>query len=329
MLAGSALSLWGQSAFDGPASGYVFDNSARSVRAVAGVPGAALLGPASGPAWDFLSVAPNGKRALAIGNGSINLIPDLSRPANYAVLAPAQADVIRIVWSADSTAAATWSPRAREMRRISGLDGSPALHAAIDLAPLGEVLSGWSLSPDGRSLALATSTESGGSLYLSEADATPVPLAPVPGIGAITFSADGTSLFAASGARILQLDARSGAIIASLDASSFQPAAVPIPVPTEGRTPFAPLRNEQARIQDLAPSSDGARLYAIGGKTLCGYDLTGGPPSCQDLEITPSSFEPMPGGALLLSYSRNRTMPVWMLDAKTGHTWFVPAGSAQ
>jgi hypothetical protein len=67
----------------------------------------------------------------------------------------------------------------------------------------------------------------------------------------------------------------------------------------------------------------------VGGETLCGYDLTPGQlPSCSALEITPGSFQSMPGGILLLNYPRAGNMPLWLLDGKTGQTYFVPAGSA-
>lgn len=335
-LAGSALSLGAQTAFDGPASGYVFDSGTHAVRAVVGVPGAALLAPASAgsagtPAWDFLSVAPNGIRALGIAGGSINLIPDLSMPANFATLGPVQSQVARIAWSGDSTVAALWSPRARELRRITGLDAAPALHDPIDLTVVGQIVSGWSLSPDGRTVAISAPGSAGASLYLSEADAAPVLLASVAGAGSLAFAPDGASLFVSSASgfgetdqTILRLDARTGAVTGSLDASAFHASA-----PTSsGRVARSPLRlvNQTARIEDLAASPDGSRLYAIAGKTLCGYDLGSGTPSCQDLEITPSSFERMPGGALLLSYYRTGAMPLWLLDARTGQIYFVPSG---
>jgi hypothetical protein len=326
LLAACALTLSGQSAFDGPASGYVFDGAARAVRPVVGVPGAAVLGTASGPAWDFLSVAPNGKRALALAGGSLHLIPDLSKPADFAEIGPLQAQVARIAWSADSTAAAMWSPRARELRRITGLDGTPALHDPVDLTSLGGVLAGWSLSPDGRSLALSGPGLGSTYVYLSAGDAAPVALAPVANAGSIAFSPEGDSFFISSASRqILRLDSRSGAVIGVLDASRFNP--VRLAAPNARAVRGAPgLANRPVVIEDLAVSAAGTRLYAIAGKTLCGYDLSGdSTPSCQDLEISPSSFERMPGGALLLNYSRTVTMPLWLVDAGTGQTYFVPS----
>ncbi|HWF11049.1 MAG TPA: hypothetical protein VG297_21420 [Bryobacteraceae bacterium] len=337
VLTGSVLgiglqSAGAQTAFDGPASGYAFDASAHAVRAVLGVPGAAWLAPAlPGPAWDFLSVAPDGKRGVGIAGASIDLIPDLSQPANFTALGPVRGQVDRIAWSSDSTVAALWSPRSRELRRITGLDATPTVHDPIDLTILGEVVSGWSLSPDGRSVAISAPGSGGASLYLSEADAAPVPLASIAGAGPIVFAPDGASLFVSSasgfgaaGQNILRLDARTGAVTASLDATSFH-ASPPAAKGPGARGAFRPV-NQTVRIEDLSASPDGSRLYAMAGQTLCGYDLASGTPLCQELEVTPSSFERMAGGALLLSYYRTGAMPLWLLDPRTGQIYFVPSG---
>lgn len=329
MLAGSALSLSGQSTFSGPASGYVFDNVGHSVRAVLGVPGAAYLGSASQPAWDSVSVAPNGRWALGVTGLSLNWIPDLSRPASFFSLPQVSGPILRIAWSSDSTTAATWSPTTGHLQRITGLDSAPAIHDPIDLTAVSGLLSGWSLSPDGRYLAFSSSAPGTSSVYFSDRDHAPVPIGSVADPGAVAFSADGASLFVFGGAarQILQLDVPSGAVAGSFDASPFGVAGG---VSVSG-TRIRDLRRDRrpAEVQDLAGSGDGARLYAIGGQTLCGYDLsTSQPMSCRNLEVPPTSFQPMPGGILLLNYRRAANMPYWLLDGKAGQLYFVPSGSA-
>jgi hypothetical protein len=147
----------------------------------------------------------------------------------------------------------------------------------------------------------------------------------------VTFSVDGALLFVfnSSERQILLLAVPSGAVAGTLDASPFDVTGG-VAVARRGIRGTLPGRVPGASgVEDLAASPDGARLYAIGGQTLCAYDLQAGKtPSCSDLEITPSSFQPMPGGLLLLNYPRSRSMPLWMLNGETGQTYFVPAGSA-
>jgi len=334
-LAASALSLSGQSTFSGPESGYVFDSVDHSIRAIVGIPGAASLGSQPGsppvPPWDSVSVAPNGKRALGVRGFSVNLIPDLSQPASAASIAQTAGPISRIVWSGDSATAAIWSPAAGQLQRITGLDSAPVVHDAIDLTALAGTLSGWSLSPDGRYIALSSPASGTASVYLSDRDAVPVSIGSLADPGAIAFSVDGASLFVfnSSERKIHLLAVPSGAIAGSFDASPFDAtggdavARRGIRGTLPGRLPVA------SGVRDLAASPDGARLYAIGGKTLCGYDLpTEQRPSCSDLDIIPSSFQPMPGGLLLLNYPRFRSMPLWLLNGETGKTYFVVSGSA-
>jgi hypothetical protein len=330
-LAGSALSLSGQNTFSGPASGYVFDNVGHSVRAVLGVPGAAYLGSASQQAWDSVSVAPNGRWALGVTGLSLNRIPDLSQPASFTSIPQGSGPILRVAWSSDSTTAAIWSPTTGHLQRITGLDSAPAVHDPIDLTAVSGLLSGWSLSPDGRYLALSSSAPGASSVYLSDQDHAPVPIGSVADPGAVAFAADGASLFVFGGAahQILQLDLPSGAVAGSFDASPFGAAGEVAVAGTgirelpRGRRPGPP------EVQDLVASADGARLYAMGGQTLCGYDLsTSQLTSCRALEVPPSSFQPMPGGILLLNYRRAANMPYWLLDGKAGQIYFVPAGSA-
>jgi WD40 repeat protein len=335
ILAGSTLSLSGQQTFSGPAGSYVFDSVEHSIRPVLGIPGAAYLGsqPGSPPAspWDSVSVAPNGKRALAVSGLSISLIPDLSQPASFTSIGQAAGPIARIAWSGDSTTAATWSPAAGQLQRITGLDATPVVHGPIDLTALSGSLSGWNLSPDGRYVALSSPASGTAAVYLSDSDGAPLPIGSLTDPGAVVFSLDGASLFVSNSAKrqILIFGLPSGAVAGSLDASPFEVARGAEVADTGTRPLPAVRRPGPSGVQDLAVSADGARLYAVGGETLCGYDLaTGQMPSCGSLEITPGSFQSMPGGILLLNYKRAGSMPLWLLDGKTGQTYFVPSGSA-
>jgi hypothetical protein len=332
ILAASVISLSGQQTFSGPASGYVFDSVQQSIRPILGVPGASWLGvpsgSPSGQQWDSVSVAPNGKRGLGISGLSINLIPDLSQPAGFTSIAETSGPVSRIMWSADSTTAAIWAPTTGQLQRITSLDSTPVVHASIDLTVLSGVLSGWNLSPDGNYVALSGPALGRASVFLCDQDAAPAPIGYLSDPGAVAFSADSKSLFVVNGAKhqIAILDLSSGAIDGAVDASPFAGGAS---VPETGnRNPRTPRRPVSTAIQDLAVSADGSKLYAMAGETICGFDLSAGnTPSCSSLDVAPRSFQSMPGGMLLLNYSRAGNMPLWLLDGKTGQTWFVPAGS--
>jgi DNA-binding beta-propeller fold protein YncE len=162
------------------------------------------------------------------------------------------------------------------------------------------------------------------SVFLSDHDGTPAPIGYLTDPGAVVFSADSTSLFVVNGAKhqIAVLDLSSGSIEGTVDTSSFAGGAS---VPDTGSRNRRPA---STAIQDLAVSADGSKLYAMSGQTICGYDLpAGNMPSCSNLEVAPRSFQSMRGGMFLLNYSRAGSMPLWLLDGKTGETWFVPAGN--
>src|SRR5579871_576594 len=86
LLAALVVPLSAQSTFSGPVAGYVFDGSQRSIRPVLGNVGAAYLGPASAAKWVNASVAPNGKMALGLGRGTVDLIADLAAPERFSSL---------------------------------------------------------------------------------------------------------------------------------------------------------------------------------------------------------------------------------------------------
>lgn len=330
-LAGLSLSLSGQTTFSGPTSGYVFDNAGNSVRAVLGVPGAAYLGAASQPAWDSVSVAPNGRWALGLTGLSLNWIPDLSQPASFTPILEASGPILRIAWSSDSATAAIWSPTTGQLQRITALNSTPTVHNPINLSAVSGLLSGWSLSPDGHYLALSSSVPGASSVYLSDQDSAPVPIGLVADPGAVAFSADGASLFVfgAAAQQIVQLDLPSGAVAGSFDASPFGATGEVAVSGTGTRRLPRGRRPDPSEVRDLAASADGARLYAIGGPRLCSYDLsTSQLMSCQTLGVSPGSFQPMPGGNLLLNYQRLANQPFWLLDGKAGQIYFVPSGSA-
>jgi hypothetical protein len=123
-----------------PVLGYVFDSSARTVRPIAGVPGAATVeaGLPSASKLKIGFVSPNREWLLAVLlDGGVELTHLQS--GKTSVLEGAPDDILLGEWSSDSAAFGLWS-KAGVLQVWGGLDGSPAvrfthsLEAAAGLA---------------------------------------------------------------------------------------------------------------------------------------------------------------------------------------------------
>src|ERR1019366_178525 len=114
-----------------PASGYVYDSVAGTIRPVLGFPGSSYAGPAvlKGVAWAsvapdgraaWASVAPDGRAALIVQQDRLWWTQDLSN----ANIPPVGIDAIDSVadcrWSADASAAAVLSSRTATVTWLSG-----------------------------------------------------------------------------------------------------------------------------------------------------------------------------------------------------------------
>jgi len=157
---------------DGP-GGLVFDSASASVRSMYGVPGSAYLGAAVAEEISAAAVAPNGRAALYLRDGSLVLQKETA-----AVLAEGLAGA-RIAWSADSSSAAVADGSGAV--RIFKLDGSAARTIAdapagiADLALDGELViasaaGGIYVLEAGKPARLLTQTEGAADLALLGAD---------------------------------------------------------------------------------------------------------------------------------------------------------------
>lgn len=131
-------------AFDGgirgPVSGMVFLPEEGAIRPVLGVPGSAWLGDPLAAGLDLAALAPDGKRAVAAKNGRLYLVSISGlEAAGWRDIGSAPEGLNRIVWSADSSAAAAVSSphgtvqvfRGGEMAASCSLPGA-VISAAID-----------------------------------------------------------------------------------------------------------------------------------------------------------------------------------------------------
>ena len=114
-------------AIRGPVSGVVFDGAARALRPVIGVPGAAYLGAPLAAGVDFASVAPDGRRALAVSRGTVYYVRGLDTGVPRWRILEQRASADRAAWSPDSGTVAVWSAESGRLRLWRGLgDGTAA-----------------------------------------------------------------------------------------------------------------------------------------------------------------------------------------------------------
>jgi hypothetical protein len=316
----------------GPITGAIFDTATHSIRSIMGLPGAAYLGAAPASTWDLAMPSPGGRKALAIRGGNLSLIPDLSQPDTATNIGGVIAALDRVVWSADSSAAILYASRSSQLQRVTGLNGTPAIQPAIDLSGVGTI-SGWAISPDGRSvaysIAASTAGAANGSVYLLADSAAPVKIGAVGDPGALAFASDGASLFVFDRAsqKISRLETSSGAILDSFAANVAGNAPAVAPPSTAALRRLPVRRATQPDIRDLAATADGKQLLAVRSDALCVYDLSRQTPDrCEALDVSPASIQTISPGVFVLNYPRTAALPVWLWDGGAAAAYFVPPG---
>ena len=294
-----------QGTFTGPVAGYVFDSAEHLIRPITGIPGAATLGKGIGKRFEVASVAPNGLSALGFTRDSASLV-DISDPAQPRRL-QGTIDVDEIQWSSDSRTAAVFGRSARIVQRI---DVANALaEPGVDLSGLGEIAA-WSLSPDGRSIAviasavIASPLETASIYLISAGSNTPALITNVAAAGALAFAMDSQSVFAfdPSSQNIFRFQLPAGAVVNAISTRSMR------------------------GVRALAATADGQALLAAGSNQLCAVPLAGQSPNCVALDIIPSRIQMMSGGLFLLDAPRAHGHPVWVYDSRRSDVYFIPEG---
>jgi hypothetical protein len=309
----------------GPITGAIFDTATHSIRSIMGLPGAAYLGAVPVSTWDLAMASPDGKKALAIRGGNLSLIPDLSQPDAATSMGAVIDAVDRVVWSTDSSTALLYASRSSQLQRVTGLNGAPAIQPAIDLSGAGTV-SGWAVSPDGRSVAYSIAN---GAVYLLTDSGAPTRVGSLSDPGALTFAIDGASLFVFDRAsqKISRLQTSSGAILDSFAANVAGNAPALAPPSTAALRRLPVRRATQPDIRDLAATADGTQLLTVLSNSLCVYDLSRQTPDrCEALDVSPASIQTISPGVFVLNYPRTAALPVWVWDGGTAAAYFVPSG---
>jgi hypothetical protein len=185
-----------QIAVNGPIEGFLFDAPTGTVRAVMGVPGSATLGPSLLEGIDFGSVAPRQSYAITFQAGQCQIVSNLnSPPASNTIVSGLPGQPEGTVWSADGTLAILYSRSGNWIQTLTGLPNSPTSGTYSDMSSLGGTLSAVASDPQGKRIAIAVSGAAGG-VYLTSDSQSFVPVFQSPNVIALSFSADGTNLYA-------------------------------------------------------------------------------------------------------------------------------------
>jgi hypothetical protein len=145
-----------QGPLQGPVEGFLFDPPTRSLRAVTGSLGSALLGDALLDGLDYGSVAPHRNYAIAFHDGACALVTGLdSGQVSMTTISESFPVPDGIAWSGDGSLAVTYSLKDNWIRMIEGLPQAPRTGSSADI----ESLSGVAVDFRGRQVAIGITGE--------------------------------------------------------------------------------------------------------------------------------------------------------------------------
>lgn len=184
----SATSLMAQQpGLRGPVSGLVYDEPARAVRAILGVPGSSYLGAPVLASLDFASVAPNGRLAVALQAGHLTLVR-FGAETTTETLAENYPTPSLSSWAADSSSVALYGAEAG-IAVWRKLDAAPEPARLGNPASLG-LVSALSLEEGARSVVLIARGEGNSAVYRAAEGSEPALLASGLDITSIAAGAD-------------------------------------------------------------------------------------------------------------------------------------------
>jgi hypothetical protein len=275
-------------AIEGPVLGLVFDGAAAAVRTIAGVPGAATLGPAvtGGARLRTAAAAANRGYALAIdGDGAAMLVsadgvrplPGASAGAERAIVSP-RGTSAALVHRSGTVQVFTGMPEAPSAGRIFELRGAPPTLA---------------LSDDGDALLAVVRGR-------PRADAS---------ADAVYLYTDGEPAVLHRGSRVAAAAFLPGSKKALIAGSS----AARIVAPDLGESPAG--IDPDGDIVAVAGSPDGSRVFLAGRSgRIAIYDLRSGESVSVACACSPTGFAPLRGNSVF-RLNEAGGGPVWVLDA--------------
>lgn len=298
-------------ALQGPSSGFVFDAPSRSIRPIVGLQGAAYLGAPAVSDVDFAAIAPDGRSALAVRAGGVNLIRhlDSASPTSEA-LDPLIGAPDRIVWAANSSAAVLYSAATSRLQWLRVSDSAAAPEAPIDLSFLPGTLTLLAPDPSASRVLVGIRNQAAGGLYWLSPAGLPRLVTPLGEPAALAFANNGNDIYV--------VDRANRQILVCHNVFTTPDVLL--------------LLQESDGISDpigIARSATGNYLFVADStrKSLLVYDVSSGTVSGGlDLDSPPSFVQPLSATSFLLN-SRNKIGdPLWLLETRlTPAVYFVPA----
>jgi len=295
----------------GPISGFVFDQPSRSLRQVAGLPGAARLSDALLENIDWATIAPDGHAALLTRDTETRLLLLKSAnhdpeglPINGLLASPALA-----AWSPDSSAVALYSPSTQEFQWLRLTTHGPIADPPISAPSLPAIAA--SLVASAPSGPIFAAVPEAGIYRITDSHSAEL-LLELPAVSALALSNTGQTLWAAdsAAARIIEIASPAG------EASP--------------RTIFQD-EEKLAAVSALAASPDARHLYIAARRLYVVERTSESLPEGLELD-TPATALAQLGhpSVLTLGQREKKGDPLYVLDLKAlPGLFFVPAGDGR
>lgn len=305
----SGISQAQQSSLSGPVPGFVFDRPSRSIRGLTGYLGSSSFGPALVGDVDFASVAPGQNYGIAVRDGKWLLISGLGSSAESAGLIDGPLPAPEgVVWSGDASVAILYSKSGNWIQSLSGFPGSVSAGTRLSLS---SPLSALAVDTSGKRIAIGLSGEAGG-VFQVGSDQSLLPLSRIPAPIALTFSADGSTLYA--------LDQQTNQI--------FETSL------SNGALQTWPTNVDDAVAIRAAIDDGGENVLYIAGRSsriLASVDRsTHQIIASAPLSFTPEMIEPLGSrGFVLLARARTSDIFWTLINTARPTIYFVPAVASQ
>ncbi|NWF83646.1 MAG: hypothetical protein HXY18_07445 [Bryobacteraceae bacterium] len=295
----------------GPVSGVLIDSTARTIRPILGMPGAAYAGPATVTSFEFAAAAPGSQNALIAKDGMLFVLRRLAggRPV-WRELDSGVSDIEFAAWS-DNSEAIVLQPRGEARLDFwTTLSYEPKKAGSVDISSLSERMESVAVDPDGRFAFAATQGEDSGTLYLLKPGDLPRMLMPLRKAGSMMLA--GNTLWVAD---------RGSNEVFRLRNWDQMPQIQPAAAAAHGV-------NDPVGV---ALSRDGKFLWvaSAGSRNVLALDLDSSQVKhVLELDFTPTRMHRLGAdGLFLLENGVPGEAPAQVLDTSAGKVYFVPVGA--
>lgn len=295
----------------GPVSGVLIDSTARTIRPILGMPGAAYAGPATVTSFEFAAAAPGSQNALIAKDGALFVLRRLAaeRPV-WRELDSGVAGIEFAAWS-DNAEAIVLQPRGEgRLDFWTTLSYEPKKTGSVDISSLSERMESVAVDPDGRFAFAATQGEESGTLYLLKPGELPRMLMPLGKAGSMLLAGDTLWVADRGSNEVFRL--RNWDQMPQIQSAAAAAHGVNDPV-------------------GVALSRDGKFLWvaSAGARNVLALDLNSSQVKyVLELDFTPTRMHRLGvDGLFLLENGVPGEAPAQVLDTSAGKVYFVPVGA--